>query len=773
VNRPLEMNQTEADSGMILPLAAIFAFTAVMIVAFALFVSAFSATRQQVEAGARLMALAAVQGYAETSCPDPNDIAACDQIKKQGALQRAKRVLAANEKVFTGFSLNESGNSAVSGSGRDDRDERDRPQAPGPKSSNFGTIEVGRYDFSEPPQGGECVSYPCFYTLDGTELANSVRITGEVFNSGTTRLLNSFGFDWARPIPFEITAAQIPIRLVVMMDLSGSMAEDTHLPPTEELADQGASPPRYRDRYTFADSTRHTEPANDEAIREFPDYGTSPSGGSEPSEPPPDNDNEYFGSDPALIDYQQSVAPSTGASSGGGRAAGANPESDPDDDSVEQRAEASVFAFPIEALEEPPNVTPEEVKLIWDHMQDNRPSKGPYDPTQHFKDDYLQISSIGLGPGAYDGYGFKELHPPPGHLGIIWEPDQSELLEQYNKELYYLVDSYRNPEAGMNGPEPYLSAMQGLHEVIQALRARQVAGDKMGLVFYDTQLYWNYVVNLTDNFDYIESLIDPQNIVDASTADFPNTMQPWLRLGLFPAGGAWTNIEKPLVMAALQLSVSNEDGIPAVNEIIAFGDGLPTCTQYGNNGELRCESDYVTYKQSMDWITDFASTFLFYNKISLHVVQAGDQVGPHLLRMAHYDKNKDPTCMTDELARLAGISLVKGQDEIENEWYGQNLYGNRFNVPFFQAAYDWYRLAVITGGVYAPIRPSGSTCPDPMIANNCEGLPDQYQAGSAERQLTDPLCRTPAQQVSEALAGMLKGSVARSYAIVDSGHGKK
>ncbi|NLF26206.1 MAG: hypothetical protein GX589_11200 [Deltaproteobacteria bacterium] len=105
----------------------------------------------------------------------------------------------------------------------------------------------GRYAAMAPPDGlsdpcnGE---YPCFHSRETGELANAFKLVGSVVdNPFLARFEKFLGMkNFFKTMRFDVTAAAVPMRMCAVIDLSGSIAADTHpeeydtVPPHANIA---------------------------------------------------------------------------------------------------------------------------------------------------------------------------------------------------------------------------------------------------------------------------------------------------------------------------------------------------------------------------------------------------------------------------------------------------------------------------------------------------------------------------------------------------------
>jgi hypothetical protein len=160
------------------------------------------------------------------------------------------------------------------------------------------------------------------------------------------------------------------------------------------------------------------------------------------------------------------------------------------------------------------------------------------------------------------------------------------------------------------------------------------------------------------------------------------------------------------------------------------------------NGCQPCVNTYDYYKQGIDQIRSYARNSLFPARIPLHVILVGDHVQPHTLDVA----GDDSKCLTDVEARKGEKPYVLGGDGSGAPFTTMNSARTSWDAmingeaPFYQANADWYGIARLTGGIWGPLRPKDPAC----------GLgsgPDQNTCNNGQRRIYDTLCRTDGDQI--------------------------
>lgn len=251
------------------------------------------------------------------------------------------------------------------------------------------------------------------------------------------------------------------------------------------------------------------------------------------------------------------------------------------DRSVEPRILRTQFAY---FLEEDgnsvPNNSPHE--LLWTQLlgEGERPAGAVTDFRRHFYDDYELKTTLGDSDYGSDP-NYRKQHPDPSKYSAE------------RKSGNYRFDFYRD-ETHL-GPEPLTTILAGLYEAVSLLDNRAVAGDKACIIFYDNELAWTRVMNLTDNFDYLKSIVDPRQLRAPKDAEFGykvnslTDLPPALAHNLFPALDGYTFSQQAMAEAMSQFK-EGKAGIGSVsNFIVHIGDGLSNCSmscdRYDRDGD--------------------------------------------------------------------------------------------------------------------------------------------------------------------------------------------
>ncbi len=436
-----------------------------------------------------------------------------------------------------------------------------------------------------------------------------------------------------------------------------------------------------------------------------------------------------------------------------------------------------------------------EFETSWDSLDYPRGINVPNSyPITRYKDDYGLVETYDDSLTEFEMFQsdypqYAENHTPPlGEVNELLEDDGSSSgtysYTGTSERESHLVDLYRHTAAAgdgtitYNGPEPWVSIFEGVHRASEIFKDRAVAGDKVCLILYNDRLSWKSVINLTDNFDYVRKVLDPEQIrdpdnlseVDTYSGSMPiaansgtwdktsmcdvesdGCMPLWARLGLFPMAGTFTNTGVAISEALRQFE-NDEMGTPSVDFIAHFGDGLTSCFNKDDGSGLSCDSaSHAHYLRSMHQIERMVSNGMRNNNVSFHNFLIGDHVAPHTILLQNPATDE---CYSDSEARkkMPPVDYVLGQGFNSKDMEHATAASQTafLDTPFYQVNYDWYNLVRITGGVWAPLRPKAPGCTPEDPAPTCGSEPVRLE--------TDPKCRNTADQVYDYLTEALESS---------------
>jgi len=703
---------SERGAVLLITMAIVAVFFVVMLYGIELSSILSSAGQQQYNA--RFVTLAALEEYYDTDCESPEDTSVCHSDRMKAALDRARDIAGYN------VTLKSSRGDAAS-------------------IAEVGqvTLESGRW-YSTDDNSGACESinkdYPCF--VPGDEDINSFNLKGQIyqpafFMAKTATLVDALpegSFD------VNVVASVIPRHGCFLVDISGSTQRGAHL---------------LQSNRDFAPKILRTQ-----------------------------------------------------------------------------------FAY---YLKEDGNAVPDgsSHEKLWPELlaQGPRPVGVATDYRRHYFDDYELKQTLGDGDySSSDSY--AKHHPSPSKYGAN------------RKSGRYRIDFFRD-ETHL-GPEPLTTILSGLHEAVSLFENRAVAGDKACIIFYDNELVWTRVLNLTSEFDYLKSIVDPGQLKTPkdpifgyklnSERDLPLALQH----NLFPALDGFTFTQMAISEALAQFKKGKDEIGSVSNFLVHIGDGLTNCSaacrQYDqdNDGKFDeervlecyslywnelsefgdielsigagvsqelidacsiadvngdgifqgdewwgifenfgcevCTNVYYQYDKAIRELRNTADSVLHKGKIPLHAILVGEHVEPHTLDVFDADLGR---CLTDEEARerekdFTDYIYAPDKRSERGSWSDANSsFENMFKTgadPFYQANYDWYTLARMTGGFWGPIRPKHPGCVDlsseAEISAALGGV-----CNDGERRKYDHKCRTPEKQIRDYMTTIMNQN---PYAIVSS-----
>ena len=695
----MKLEDRRNSAGAVIVLVALSLFVLVAVVALAIDVALISAASEQGRQFARLGSLTAIEEYfAATS----------EGVGHEEALLRAKdRVNSVSE-----FNL------LFSDRGGTAPYVKLASESDCPDGSDYcADLQAGRWVVEDEEQEGDdsCEGeYPCFTADLAGEVPNAFRISGQFHSSITTRLASIFLGADSIPTQVAATSSFVPRRGCFLIDISPTISYATH------LGWWGGGP-----------------------------FNLDPPG-SDLGEPPGD----------VTLDFTCI----------GDGSCGPNPFN----------GFGNRYAFftrrdnPTEYLSYFP-----PMDLGWLALEQEFP-EGESTETRHHADDY-QVHFL-LNDDDYDLEDeFDTFHPSP-----------TQDLGRYaisSDRRWARVDTAGNPE-------PLTTFMNGINQALQGFKERQVSGDQACLIFFDSNITWPRVVNLTSDFDYLIEFTDFTNpgdiasdedlFVQADRDDLARqriiddgvgeTRLRSIRHHIMPLRASATDIRLGLEEALGQLQVARDQGPPASDFVVLITDGLQNC--FGGD----CANTYPQYARGMQEIFDTLQGTLEERRVPIHVIFEGPEVGPHSIDI--YKGEKEPTehpigqvedCYTDEEYRASGGISSYGFVEGQGFPVGQPGYDPQVDfeaiaawedmsadTPFYQANYDWYRISVITRGIWGPLRDRGPACDGYFVTH---GNPEETQnpwlspshhrpfcEPSEDRQQFDRYCRPREQQMEDYLS---------------------
>lgn len=418
--------------------------------------------------------------------------------------------------------------------------------------------------------------------------------------------------------------------------------------------------------------------------------------------------------------------------------------------------------------------------------------------TVHYIDDYVKVKTLSDADFSANRALFAKHHPDPFAAADPMLPGSP--FRQPNG-LWYHVDQFTSPDGAggdrYSGPEPLTSTFFGIRQAILAFKQRAVAGDKIAIVAFDSELTWPRIFLPTDDFDYLDQIFNFRDGVGAFGRTVPlddangdkildaginlaDTTKPGfvqaIRHQLFPGvtvdgGDIKTNTTEAVSVVSSMLKSVNSASNPSQDSIVLITDGKANCTP------TQCQNIYDSYKNAYtDLLATIQNTFEGKN-VPLHTIMLGSEVAPHTIAVAREpfalasDTATTTDCLSDDEARRTFRPFVGGGKAGTNSLGLPDpriiatasstdlktlfLNGSAEN-PFVQANQDAYQLSALTQGLWVPLRP-----PSALVGGVC---PKMTCTRVPQRQLTDPECRTVQKQVSDAIDKIIG---ATPYMIVD------
>lgn len=174
----------------------------------------------------------------------------------------------------------------------------------------------------------------------------------------------------------------------------------------------------------------------------------------------------------------------------------------------------------------------------------------------------------------------RRFHPDPTSLNCPPPGSGFSFVPHYCARQLFLTYSDLEFRIGCEGgdctiwaPQPLRSVFVGLRQALDELENRRVSGDGAGLVFFDHELPWTRIVNISSDLSYLKVLAD--------RAYDPDLGSPLaLKLGMIPGPQGHTNLFLALEEAVRRFDANAQanPGMTFENNIILTSDGLTTCS---------------------------------------------------------------------------------------------------------------------------------------------------------------------------------------------------
>lgn len=402
-----------------------------------------------------------------------------------------------------------------------------------------------------------------------------------------------------------------------------------------------------------------------------------------------------------------------------------------------------------------------------------------------------------------------ELHPNSENCD---DPDPAKHKYCATPEVYRIDTCCERADCGLGqpwcqGPQPLGAIFSGLKNAVSEFRGRMVAGDKMGLYFFDRFPVWTRLIQPTDQFDYLETA--------ATNKGFGRAMKE------FPGSQGYTDITAALAESISQLRKEQlKTGAPSQDAVVLITDGRANCStceglsaaqaqefdldknsvidredlklmeqcldcgslksscpRCFTNDELgqvynladyhgcpfNCRNSFPWYQYATQKMRDFAKSLGGETgtiKVPIHVIPIGRDVAPHYIDLQ--DKNStELRCLSEAEVRTLKLDPVRGGGGIGGDLTSCQLYDhNRLcddaygaasnETPFYESVYNLYQVARATGGYYLPLfLDQAAFCP----AVDCKASPNSPECCKARDSnpmwTVDKYCRTPEEQMKD------------------------
>lgn len=657
---------------------------------------------------AQMTALGTIEGYFSSS-------QTIEAKKRQDALDRAQDLLATQ--TASNSDLMRAGTRAV-----------DYPKLGAINSTdpNLFSVEGGSYYFAKPSLSSDPCSgsYPCFVTEPSTDIPiNSFRVTGDItkgFYDGFVKA--AFGDSNTNfSLQLNVIATTIPRLGCFVVDVSGSMDDDTHL--LRENWEQYKHPNQghgVKFAYALAED-------NQTSLSTWVETG---------DDRPKDSAGNFVCPSRTgdAVSPSGTDIPSTGKSN----------------------------SFWSNYFQPNCSACHNFMPLWCESNMHTRPS-GETSLTKHYRNDYTTQRTLGDGDYGLLTAAQKAVHPDPSL-------SSNTIYRVGNPGLVHRVETYRRPanagtsDPGYKGAEPFNSIINGLKTAVSAYKGNAASGDRVCLVFFDDRLSWTRTILPTTNFQYVDSLLDLTiptplaNETEATTITKGSNFQRMVRFGIFPgyeprnslSGGfldtdSYTNIPYALNTTLDIIDQHAISGIPALPSITLITNGITNCTLDND-----CVDLYDKHLESIQEIDTLITSRFIPSNIPLHVILIGKEVAPHTALLPDLG---DGDCLTDNEARAKDLQFVIGGDVSGQPYYttqaSQLAYGSRSSSsPWYNANAYFYNFARRTQGFWLPLRSSPSGCDPNLAKTTCAAM---TSINDKVRWFNDPQCRDSDTQIQDAI----------------------
>lgn len=654
IEKPRQNFLRKNEAASVLVLTAFFLLALFALIATAIDITLSSASLEQARHNAKLAALAALEVYYTTD--------GTAQDRYDAALARTNEVAKLN--LIVG-GKSESLRSIVASGSSD-------PDAP--------QLVAGRWyydlgDGAKPCQVGE--ELPCFVPGEPSEVANSFRIEGNLYDSIPARFARTIGFNEISQVYVKATSTTVPRHGCFVVDISGSMVRQTHLlGDAEYVFEEGAA--------DFSKLSPTRSGSKDDGTVHYQDDYISVPGGTTLSD-------SVYGESPYADEHLKK-------------------HHNPNTDLGYSGESLASNQYRVDIYRDATHHGPEPLQTVFDGLQH---------AVRLFRE-----RAVGGDKACIIFYDSKLLW-----TRIVKLTDDFDYLEKFVDSSVVYLDSDPNqldPNIGLgrmlkHGLFPAANSNTDTRAALgEALK--QFEDDRNSNPNVPTS---DFVVLIGDGLTTCTSCLTPQAI---SKYDFDHNGvinsndAGWLEACINNGG---TSPE------CLDIDYDiNGDGVLDKQDRQHLVDSFS-----GNCPAIGCLSDFAHHNLAITQLKKYVEKVVAPTSVPIHVILAGENVAPHTVDLADSGDNTD--CLTDSEVRQQKLDFVLGGDANGDSYPNKAAQSDAFNnmsptAPYYPINADMYDIARMTGGLWAPIR---------APAAGCLGEDKPLCDPSLKRRLDDPLCR--------------------------------
>ncbi|RMG40486.1 MAG: hypothetical protein D6719_10805 [Candidatus Dadabacteria bacterium] len=267
----------------------------------------------------------------------------------------------------------------------------------------------------------------------------------------------------------------------------------------------------------------------------------------------------------------------------------------------------------------------------------------------------------------------------------------------------FYIDTYQpgGPNTPIRGAQPLKSVLDGINFALREMNSRKVPGDLAGLIGFSNKVWGISAENIARVFPMaadLTTLIDITNTAKSKEdLDLPD-LNHYIRRTLFPIDtDRGTNLPEALNRALQELG-TQPGAETARNSVVLFSDGVTNCSD-----TTHCSNTYNSWLQSVSNLPPIIQNYVD-SGIAIHVFLFGETNGLHTLDVSQGPGFTD--CIDDPTARYFGIPFVDplcgGSVCDAGDFSRAIVFGNG---KFYRITGEMYDIALKTGGLFVPIRP--------------------------------------------------------------------